>query len=97
MFFLCIQLVGADDDGYDKVQCKKEKIVTATKKGAAVLDQYIPDNIKTAYHVLQVVCDPMFATLSLYFFCTIYMVLYIPTTWLYVLAELRTEHNFSPG
>jgi hypothetical protein len=54
MFFLCIQLVGADDDGDDKVQCKKEKIVTATKKGAAVLDQYIPDNIKTAYHVLQV-------------------------------------------
>uniref|UniRef100_I1QKK2 Poly [ADP-ribose] polymerase n=1 Tax=Oryza glaberrima TaxID=4538 RepID=I1QKK2_ORYGL len=43
-----------DDDGDDKVQCKKEKIVTATKKGAAVLDQYIPDNIKTAYHVLQV-------------------------------------------
>uniref|UniRef100_A0A0D9Y861 Poly [ADP-ribose] polymerase n=1 Tax=Oryza glumipatula TaxID=40148 RepID=A0A0D9Y861_9ORYZ len=43
-----------NDDGDDKVQCKKEKIVTATKKGAAVLDQYIPDNIKTAYHVLQV-------------------------------------------
>uniref|UniRef100_A0A0E0C1M0 Poly [ADP-ribose] polymerase n=1 Tax=Oryza meridionalis TaxID=40149 RepID=A0A0E0C1M0_9ORYZ len=46
-----------DDDGDDKVQCKKEKIVTATKKGAAVLDQYIPDNIKTAYHVLQVIYD----------------------------------------
>uniref|UniRef100_A0A0E0JI87 Poly [ADP-ribose] polymerase n=1 Tax=Oryza punctata TaxID=4537 RepID=A0A0E0JI87_ORYPU len=35
-------------------ESKKEKIVKATKKGAAVLDQYIPDHIKTAYHVLQV-------------------------------------------
>ncbi|KAF4366649.1 hypothetical protein G4B88_010724 [Cannabis sativa] len=33
---------------------KKEKIMTATKKGAAVLDQWLPDNIKTQYHVLQV-------------------------------------------
>lgn len=32
------------------------KMVTATKKGAAVLDQHIPDHIKQAYHVLQVVC-----------------------------------------
>jgi hypothetical protein len=31
-------------------------MVTATKKGAAVLDQHIPDDIKEAYHVLQVVC-----------------------------------------
>lgn len=30
------------------------KMVTATKKGAAVLDQHIPDHIKRAYHVLQV-------------------------------------------
>ncbi|EES02927.1 hypothetical protein BDA96_03G167900 [Sorghum bicolor] len=29
-------------------------MVTATKKGAAVLDQHIPDHIKQAYHVLQV-------------------------------------------
>ncbi|KAF3436462.1 hypothetical protein FNV43_RR23554 [Rhamnella rubrinervis] len=32
----------------------KEKIITATKKGAAVLDQWLPDDIKTHYHVLQV-------------------------------------------
>ena len=32
---------------------KEEKIVTATKKGAAVLDQGIPDQIKAHYHVLQ--------------------------------------------
>ncbi|KAM5564070.1 poly [ADP-ribose] polymerase 2 [Rosa sericea] len=40
----------------------KEKMVTATKKGAAVLDQWLPDNIKTHYHVLQlgdVVYDAM--------------------------------------
>uniref|UniRef100_A0ACD5Y7R3 Uncharacterized protein n=1 Tax=Avena sativa TaxID=4498 RepID=A0ACD5Y7R3_AVESA len=29
-------------------------MVTATKKGAAVLDEHIPDHIKVAYHVLQV-------------------------------------------
>ncbi|KAL6957899.1 Poly [ADP-ribose] polymerase 2 [Sarracenia purpurea var. burkii] len=32
---------------------KEEKMVTATKKGAAVLDQWLPDHIKTQYHVLQ--------------------------------------------
>ena len=32
---------------------KKEKIVTATKKGVAVLDQWLPDQIKAEYHVLQ--------------------------------------------
>lgn len=32
---------------------EKEKLVTATKKGAAVLDHYLPDDIKTRYHVLQ--------------------------------------------
>ncbi|XP_050138423.1 poly [ADP-ribose] polymerase 2-like isoform X6 [Malus sylvestris] len=31
----------------------KEKIITATKKGAAVLDQWLPDDIKAHYHVLQ--------------------------------------------
>jgi hypothetical protein len=37
---------------------KKEKMmVTTTKKGAAVLDQHIPDHIKVNYHVLQVVCS----------------------------------------
>lgn len=30
-----------------------EKIVTATKKGAAVLDQWLPDHIKMQYHVLE--------------------------------------------
>uniref|UniRef100_A0A453SNI5 Poly [ADP-ribose] polymerase n=1 Tax=Aegilops tauschii subsp. strangulata TaxID=200361 RepID=A0A453SNI5_AEGTS len=36
-------------------EVKKEKIVKATKKGAAVLDEHIPDDIKMTYHVLQVV------------------------------------------
>ncbi|XP_073525701.1 uncharacterized protein [Phyllobates terribilis] len=31
----------------------KEKLVTATKKGSAVLDQWLPDHIKNQYHVLQ--------------------------------------------
>ncbi|KAG5405179.1 hypothetical protein IGI04_011298 [Brassica rapa subsp. trilocularis] len=38
-----------DDDGFEEEK-KEEKIVTATKKGAAVLDQWIPDNIKSQYH-----------------------------------------------
>lgn len=38
----------------------KEKIVTATKKGSAVLDQWLPDQIKTQYHVLQVVSSNSF-------------------------------------
>ncbi|KAK9139326.1 hypothetical protein Scep_009007 [Stephania cephalantha] len=32
---------------------KKEKLVTATKKGGAVLDQWLPDHVKAHYHVLQ--------------------------------------------
>ncbi|XP_020550285.1 poly [ADP-ribose] polymerase 2 isoform X1 [Sesamum indicum] len=32
----------------------EEKIVTATKKGSAVLDKWLPDHIKAQYHVLQV-------------------------------------------
>lgn len=45
--------------GVEKVEeeVKKEKMVTATKKGAAVLDQHISDHIKVNYHVLQVVCS----------------------------------------
>lgn len=35
-------------------EVKKEKMVIATKKGAAVLDEYIPDHIKMTHHVLQV-------------------------------------------
>lgn len=34
-------------------EVKTEKIITATKKGAAVLDQWLPDHIKANYHVLQ--------------------------------------------
>ncbi|KAK7269676.1 hypothetical protein RIF29_22410 [Crotalaria pallida] len=34
-------------------QEEEEKIVTATKKGAAVLDPWLPDYVKTQYHVLQ--------------------------------------------
>jgi hypothetical protein len=41
-------------------EVKKEKMVTATKKGAAVLDEHIPDHIKVAYHVLQVVREFIF-------------------------------------
>ncbi|KFK30828.1 hypothetical protein AALP_AA6G031100 [Arabis alpina] len=44
----------AKDDGVGFEEEKKEEtIVTATKKGAAVLDQWIPDHIKSQYHVLQ--------------------------------------------
>ncbi|MCL7038475.1 hypothetical protein MKW94_007605, partial [Papaver nudicaule] len=32
---------------------KEEKLVKATKKGAAVLDQYLPEEIKANYHVLE--------------------------------------------
>lgn len=36
-------------------QGKKENVVIATKKGVAVLDRWIPDDIKATYHVLQYV------------------------------------------
>ncbi|PHT93271.1 Poly [ADP-ribose] polymerase 2 [Capsicum annuum] len=39
--------LGVGDEG------DTEKLVTATKKGAAVLDQYLSDDIKARYHVLQ--------------------------------------------
>uniref|UniRef100_A0A0A9HKP2 PRP2A n=1 Tax=Arundo donax TaxID=35708 RepID=A0A0A9HKP2_ARUDO len=42
-------------DGEVEEEVKKEKMIKATKKGAAVLDQHIPDHIKMTYHVLQVV------------------------------------------
>nr|CAB3477136.1 unnamed protein product [Digitaria exilis] len=56
----------APKDGAEKVEeeVKKEKMVTATKKGAAVLDQHIPDHIKVNYHVLQVGDDIYDATLN---------------------------------
>ncbi|KAF8392578.1 hypothetical protein HHK36_022923 [Tetracentron sinense] len=34
-------------------ECRKEKLIMATKKGGGVLDQCLPDHIKTQYHVLQ--------------------------------------------
>jgi hypothetical protein len=34
---------------------KEAKMVTATKKGAAVLDPHIPDDMKKSWHVLQAV------------------------------------------
>lgn len=43
---------------------EEEKIVTATKKGAAVLDQWLPDHIKTQYHVLQLASQITLAKLS---------------------------------
>lgn len=36
-------------------EVKAEKLVTATKKGSAVLDQWLPDHIKNHYHVLETV------------------------------------------
>ncbi|XP_028781911.1 poly [ADP-ribose] polymerase 2-like isoform X2 [Neltuma alba] len=45
-------LDNANEDG--AANCvEKEKMVTATKKGAAVLDQWLPDYVKAQYHVLQ--------------------------------------------
>lgn len=50
-----MHFVGAGGVGEVEEEVKKEKIVKATKKGAAVLDEHIPDDIKMTYHVLQVV------------------------------------------
>lgn len=43
---------------------EEEKIVTATQKGVAVLDQWLPDYVKTNYHVLQLVSLVMFSMLT---------------------------------
>lgn len=43
-----------------KEETKVEKIVTAMKKGSAVLDKCLPDHIKAQYHVLQVVSQNVF-------------------------------------
>ncbi|XP_062198362.1 poly [ADP-ribose] polymerase 2-like isoform X2 [Phragmites australis] len=68
--------VAADGGGQDKkeaakggdaeveVEVKKKKMVTATKKGAAVLDKHIPDHIQMTYHVLQVGDEIYDATLN---------------------------------
>ncbi|GAA0148454.1 DNA metabolism protein [Lithospermum erythrorhizon] len=42
----------ANDPG-EIEEAKEEKLVTATRKGAAVLDNCLPENIKSQYHVLQ--------------------------------------------
>ncbi|KAG2597494.1 poly [ADP-ribose] polymerase 2-like isoform X3 [Panicum virgatum] len=56
----------APKGGVEKVEegVKKEKMVAATKKGAAVLDQHIPNHIKANYHVLQLGDDIYDATLN---------------------------------
>lgn len=61
---------GAEDDknGFEEDK-KEEKIVTATKKGSAVLDQWIPDEIKSQYHVLQRVRSIMNLILSVASYC----------------------------
>ncbi|KAL6515968.1 Poly [ADP-ribose] polymerase 2 [Orobanche gracilis] len=45
---------GNDSSDNGQVKEKKEKIVTATRKGSAVLDKCLPEHIKMQYHVLQV-------------------------------------------
>ncbi|KAL6626219.1 hypothetical protein ACP70R_029945 [Stipagrostis hirtigluma subsp. patula] len=50
-----------DEEAEEEV---KKKMVTATKKGGAVLDQHIPDHIKMTYHVLQVGDEIYDATLN---------------------------------
>lgn len=50
--------LGVGDEG------ETEKLVTATKKGAAILDQYLSDDIKERYHVLQQGNDIYDATLN---------------------------------
>ncbi|XP_048504416.1 poly [ADP-ribose] polymerase 2-A isoform X2 [Beta vulgaris subsp. vulgaris] len=50
------ELVEGKEEKQDKKvveEVKKEKLVIATKKGSAVLDQWLPDHIKTHYHVLK--------------------------------------------
>ncbi|KAK1428165.1 hypothetical protein QVD17_16993 [Tagetes erecta] len=48
----------------DTNENKKEKLVKATKKGSAVLDQWLPDHVKSHYHVLQQGDDIYDATLN---------------------------------
>ncbi|XP_023744602.1 poly [ADP-ribose] polymerase 2 [Lactuca sativa] len=51
---LCKDSQTNNDDIVEEIEeRKKEKLVTATKKGSAVLDQYISDQVKSQYHVLQ--------------------------------------------
>ncbi|XAR61347.1 NAD(+) ADP-ribosyltransferase [Bertholletia excelsa] len=43
--------VAASEEEAEK--CEEEKTILATKKGAAVLDQWLPDHVKAGYHVFQ--------------------------------------------
>ncbi|PIN07214.1 NAD(+) ADP-ribosyltransferase [Handroanthus impetiginosus] len=55
-----LERLSADNDNVSsdinpvKEEKNEEKIVTAMKKGSAVLDKWLPDHIKAQYHVLQV-------------------------------------------
>ncbi|CAK9157267.1 unnamed protein product [Ilex paraguariensis] len=46
-------ILGGREEEADAKEIKEEKLVTATKKGGAVLDNCLPDDIKAHYHVLQ--------------------------------------------
>ncbi|KAH8489158.1 hypothetical protein H0E87_024708 [Populus deltoides] len=68
------RLCNAEPDNHHSLQPKeeeqeqgekeKEKIVTATRKGSAVLDQFLSDQIKSEYHVLQIGDDVYDAMLN---------------------------------
>ncbi|RZC51209.1 hypothetical protein C5167_019631 [Papaver somniferum] len=47
-----MNMVMALDKG-EVSEVKEEKLVKAAKKGAAILDQHLPDQYKTNYHVLE--------------------------------------------
>ena len=46
---------------------KEKKIVTVTKKGRAVLDEHLPDDVKSRYHVLGKVSETLFVCCRCYF------------------------------
>lgn len=79
LFFAWV--VKEEEEEEEKESSKEEKIVKATKKGVAVLDQGIPDEIKAHYHVLQqasLCClNSSFLSLSFWkiFFCLLYSLL----------------------
>ncbi|XP_015159900.1 poly [ADP-ribose] polymerase 2-like isoform X2 [Solanum tuberosum] len=68
VFRLCVAADSQKNDSKDDLgvgdEGEIEKLVTATKKGAAVLDQYLSDDIKERYHVLQQGNDIYDATLN---------------------------------
>ncbi|XP_038681240.1 poly [ADP-ribose] polymerase 2-A isoform X2 [Tripterygium wilfordii] len=70
---LCDDLLEKDTDARESSQVAaekeedgrvQEKVVTATRKGAAVLDQSLPDHIKAQYHVMQLDDDVYDAMLN---------------------------------